>query len=171
MISNPHAGWCDFQLGAFEGHPSYITDVPIDLLQAFLDFHEKGSGSVWLDEEDRGGFSFVLNPYAMYVIEERDQVRFWDLTTLNPVAVELELIADISSRLPEWALFSSFSPELVTKKEIPDDQERAYVNQNIVLERQKQVVFLKNLIEKVKLYALTSQDYIENDIREDEENE
>lgn len=167
MISNPHAGWCDFQLGAFQGHPSYMTDVPFDLLQAFIDFHEKGSGSAWLDEENRGGFSFVLNPYAMYVIEERDQVRFWDLTQLDPIAVELELIADISSRLPEWALFSSISPELITEQEIPNDQERAYVNQNIVLERQKQIVELKNLIEKVKLYALSSRDYIKNNIRGD----
>lgn len=32
MISNPKNGWCNFKLGDFEGTPSYITDVPIDLL-------------------------------------------------------------------------------------------------------------------------------------------
>jgi len=32
VISNPKSGWCDFYLGDFEGHPSYLTDVPVDLL-------------------------------------------------------------------------------------------------------------------------------------------
>ena len=44
MISNPHAGWCDFKLGDFEGSPSYLTDVPVDLLNAFIEYHEKGTG-------------------------------------------------------------------------------------------------------------------------------
>lgn len=42
MISNPKHGWCNFKLRTFEGTPSYLTDVPIDLLTAFIDLNEKG---------------------------------------------------------------------------------------------------------------------------------
>ena len=35
MISDPKYGWCNFKLGDFKGTPSYLTDVPIDVLDAF----------------------------------------------------------------------------------------------------------------------------------------
>ena len=35
MISDPKHGWCNFKLRTFEGTPSYLTDVPVDLLEAF----------------------------------------------------------------------------------------------------------------------------------------
>ena len=43
MISNPKHGWCDFKIeddnnNVFFGIPSYITNVPVDLLQSFLDY-------------------------------------------------------------------------------------------------------------------------------------
>ena len=47
MISNPKHGWCNFMLSdekdnLFVGTPSYVTNVPVDLLQAFLDYKTKG---------------------------------------------------------------------------------------------------------------------------------
>ena len=41
MISNPAHGWCDFKVGDFVGHPSYVTDVPLDLLEALRDYKYK----------------------------------------------------------------------------------------------------------------------------------
>ena len=38
MISNPNLGWCEFHMGDFTGNPSYLTDVPIELLEAFLNY-------------------------------------------------------------------------------------------------------------------------------------
>ena len=56
MISNPKHGWCDFMLSdekdnLFVGTPSYVTNVPVDLLQAFLDYKTKGQGIAWFNEE------------------------------------------------------------------------------------------------------------------------
>ena len=36
MLSNPKAGWCELKIGNFKGTPSYLTDVPIDMLTAFI---------------------------------------------------------------------------------------------------------------------------------------
>lgn len=51
MINNPKNGWCDFDLGYFHGTPSYLTNVPIDLLSAFKDYLYSGTGICWFDEE------------------------------------------------------------------------------------------------------------------------
>ena len=59
MISNPRFGWCNFELGDFKGYPSYLTDVPVDLLDAFIDYHTKGYGVAVFDEE---GSYFKITP-------------------------------------------------------------------------------------------------------------
>ena len=64
MISNPKHGWCDFKLGNFEGAPSYLTDVPFELLQAFIDYHERGSSAIVFDEEGTE-FTLILTSYFM----------------------------------------------------------------------------------------------------------
>ena len=64
MISDPRYGWCRFNLGTFEGTPSYLTDVPVDLLDAFLDYHVKGCGTAWFDEEGTE-FTLVLTPQTV----------------------------------------------------------------------------------------------------------
>lgn len=78
MISNPKHGWCDFKIeDIFFGTPSYITNVPVDLLDAFVQYYEKGEGFTWLDEEGEGGFSLVLTPYTTYILEEREILKFY----------------------------------------------------------------------------------------------
>lgn len=76
MISNPKHGWCDFKIendnnNVFFGTPSYMTNVPVDLLQAFLDYKTNGQGMVWFDKE-RTEFTLVLNPYSMFIIDENE---------------------------------------------------------------------------------------------------
>lgn len=104
MISNPKCGWCNFKLGAFEGAPSYLTDVPIDLLDAFIDYHHKGMGMAWFDEEG-SWFTFVVTPYSLFVIEERDKQILHDLSEIKVEDLEKELISDIEDDLDAWANF------------------------------------------------------------------
>lgn len=105
MISNPKHGWCSFKLGEFEGTPSYLTDVPLDLLGAFIDLHTKGSGVAWFDEEGTE-FSLVLTPYSLFIIEERNEKPILhDFSEMNIKDLEKELIEDIESDLCGWANF------------------------------------------------------------------
>lgn len=108
MISNPKHGWCDFKIeddnnNVFFGTPSYTTNVPVDLLDAFVQYYEKGEGFAWLDEEEEGGFRFILTPYNTY-IEERETEIFHKISV--PVRkLAKELIEDIESDLDRWAKF------------------------------------------------------------------
>lgn len=111
MISNPKHGWCDFKIednnnNIFFGTPSYITNVPVDLLQAFLDYKTNGQGMVWFDEEGTE-FTLVLNPYSIYIIAENEDCegRLYDFSELNIDNLIKELIQDIESNLFEWSMF------------------------------------------------------------------
>ena len=104
MIKNNGHGWGTFKLGNFTGRISYIGDVPVDLLQAFIDWHDKGSGCAWIDEEG-SEFTLVLTPYSIYVIVERDCVELVDLSELKIEEIEKELIEDIESDLNGWHEF------------------------------------------------------------------
>ena len=105
MISEPKHGWSTFKLGDFEGTPSYLTDVPLDLLDAFLDYHYKGMGMAWFDEEGTE-FTLVINPYSLFVIAERDEnPTLYDFSELNVSDLEKELIEDIEKDLNGWSEF------------------------------------------------------------------
>lgn len=106
MISNPRHGWCNFKLRTFEGTPSYLTDVPVDLLDAFLDYHYKGMGMAWFDEEGTE-FTLVINPYSLYIIEEKGNPILHDFSEMKIENLEKELISDIENDLEGWVEFTT----------------------------------------------------------------
>lgn len=114
MISNPKHGWCDFKMeddnnNVFFGTPSYVTNVPVDLLQAFLDYKTKGQGMAWFDEAGTE-FTLVLNPYSMFIIEENEyyegcKSNLYDFSELSINNLIKELIQDIENDLDRWSMF------------------------------------------------------------------
>lgn len=117
MISNPNYGWCNFELGDFKGSPSYLTDVPIDLLDAFIDYHTKGYGVVVFDEEG-SCFTLVMSKYnwGIYIIEEKDYPKLHNLCDFDVEDLEEELINDIERDLNRWSEFiTNDTPEEITQ--------------------------------------------------------
>lgn len=104
MISNPKYGWCDFDLKTFHGTPSYLTDVPVDLLNAFIQYHTTGTGIAWFDEEGTE-FTLVITPYSLFVIEEKNKPILHDFSEINIDNLEKELIEDIEKDLIGWSEF------------------------------------------------------------------
>lgn len=106
MISKPKYGWCNFELGTFRGEPSYLTDVPVDLLDAFINYYNNGYGTVVFDEE---GSYFVLTitryNWGIYIIEEKDKSVLHDFSSMNVDNLAKELIADLEINLDCWAEF------------------------------------------------------------------
>ena len=115
MISNPKYGWCDFELGDFKGTPSYLTDVPMDLLDAFIDYYTRGYGAAFFDEEG-SEFTLLLMWYSIYIIEEKDDVKLHVFYDLNVSDLAKEVIADIETNLDGWCNSFMLHPHL--KKEI-----------------------------------------------------
>lgn len=101
MISNPKNGWCDFNLGDFHGTPSYLTNVPIDLLIAFKEYLYLGAGICWFDEEG-AEFTLVMTPYSLFIIEEKDKPVLHDFSDMNIKELALEVVTDVESNIDKW---------------------------------------------------------------------
>ena len=104
MITNPKYGCCNFELGNFKGTPSCLTDVPVDLLEAFIEYHTKGMGAAWFDEEG-AEFTLVITPYSLFIIEEKDKPVLHDFSEMQIDKLEKELIDDIEKDLDGWSEF------------------------------------------------------------------
>lgn len=104
MISNPKYGWCDFKIKDFKGVCSYLTDVPKDLLDAFISYFTHGTGIAWIDEEG-SEFTLVLNPYSFFIISERDKVNLINLSDVKDIDLAKELIADIEENIDSYSKF------------------------------------------------------------------
>lgn len=56
MIRDMGAGWAEIEIGNFHGYPSYIDDVPVILLNAFIEYYENGSLKLNLMKKERNLF-------------------------------------------------------------------------------------------------------------------
>ena len=131
MISNPKYGWCNFDLKVFHGTPSYLTDVPVDLLNAFIQYHTTGTGIAWFDEEGTE-FTLVITPYSLFVIEEKNKPVLHDFSEINIDNLEKELIEDIEKDLIGWS-------EFITS----DDREEVIMHRD---EIRNKIAMLKKII-------------------------
>lgn len=78
----------------------------------------------WFDEEGTE-FTLVINPYSMFVIEERDEnTILYDFSELNVSDLEEELIGDIESDMIGW---SEFIPD--------DDREEIIIHRDSIWQR------------------------------------
>lgn len=105
MISNPKDGWCNFHIGDFYGTPSYTTNVPLDLMQAFIDYGNFGEGVAWFNEKG-SSFTLVLSQDGVFVIHitKEAKTEFYEAT--EPVdALKKELVRDIKGHFDDWAKF------------------------------------------------------------------
>lgn len=138
MLSKPDAGWTDVTMELFSGRASYVTDVPIDFLDAFINLYETGNGIITCDEEG-SEFIIILSGYCYvtYVIADREELSLYRIETkIKDLANEL--IADISKHLDEWV------------KWLPNTDED--MNENDIKERRRlilsKIMKLKSLVEK-----------------------
>lgn len=110
MISNPSYGWCDFKLGTFEigifeATPSYLTNVPMDLLNCFIEYYRIGCSCTFFDCEG-SEFILVLNNYNTYIIFEDEcanSTLYLSYKRIKDLAKEL--IEDIKSNIEKWSLW------------------------------------------------------------------
>ena len=109
MISKPELnGWCQFGLGNFHGAPSFVTDVPVDLLDAFLQYHRTGFGMAWFDGEG-SEFALILTPYSILIVEKKEDSILYDFSDCKIAELERELIRDIEKNLYGWSIFTEGS--------------------------------------------------------------
>ena len=104
MLSKPCAGWTKVTIGDFEGRASYMTDVPMDCLIAFINALEYNIPASVLFDEEGSEFTLVTSVDGTYIISEREEPK---LFVINKGFLKLvrELINDIEDNLEDWVLW------------------------------------------------------------------
>ena len=139
MISNPKYGWCDFELGDFHGHPSYLTDVPVDLLGAFISYFENGTGTAFFDEEE-SEFTLILKHHAILIMEEKETLVCHEHSDLDAISLAKELIFDILRDRYTWCI--EFDLHIETDKDI-----------------ENKLQYIDSLVKKLKEYIDKNEEY------------
>ena len=107
--------------------------MPVDLLNAFIQYHTTGTGIAWFDEEGTE-FTLVITPYSLFVIEEKDKPVLHDFSEIKINNLEKELIEDIEKDLIGWS-------EFITS----DDREEVIMHRDKI---RNKIAMLKELTSK-----------------------
>ena len=141
MISNPKHGWCDIKIGEFQGTGSYLTAVPLDMVNAFIHYYEDGAGACFVNEEGTD-FTLVLSDFDAYIIINREKQELYNVS----VSIECP---------KEWA------KEFMTSEFDGDATSLSYQNGEInrrTLYLLKQVDTLRNIRERLRDYTSTQKE-------------
>lgn len=117
MLDAPKLGWSKIHIGAWSDRCSYLDDVPMKLLEAFVRcFRESEPQSVRFDAE---GYEYILvfDTYQTCVITSKDGN---ELTVLDVDyrTLAAKCITDIRRDLDAWAAFmySDANSEVLQKR-------------------------------------------------------
>lgn len=107
MFSTPEYGWTNVNLGNFFSRASYLTDIPLDLLNALISAYKYGTIPAVDFDAEGYGFTVVVSIYShkVYIIldeEESPELFAVDMTMKEFVE---EVNNDITTYLHEWTLF------------------------------------------------------------------
>ena len=101
MLSNPKCGWCNFELGEFKGSPSYLTDVPLDILEMCIDYKKKNASICCFDEEG-SDFVLIFANGEVFIIAAREDSMLYKFPETTPEALIKEIVLDIERDLELW---------------------------------------------------------------------
>lgn len=118
MFSKPKYGWTHVSIGDFDGSASYITDVPIDVLDAFIDFY-KLHKNICVDFDEEGStFVLVVVSYVdIFVISEREQVITYKID-MNVDELANEIISDFEKYIKDWENFTYGFEKLEVERKV-----------------------------------------------------
>lgn len=102
MLDKPCCGWANIIIGKTCITASYLTDVPFDLLDGFIDcMVNYKTVAINFDEEGSSGY-LVLNGVVAYVFTVRENVEA-ENEQFYVDDLAKELIEDIQANIDDWA--------------------------------------------------------------------
>lgn len=108
MFSKPKCGWSKFSVNEYSAPVSYVTDVPIDVLDLLITYKTNYCGSMRFDCE---GYEFIiiLTPYNIYIIEEKDESTLIQVDSISSNEFVKIALKDIKDYKDDWVVFLSDS--------------------------------------------------------------
>ena len=94
--------WCDFNLGDFEGRPSYIRFLPLDIIDAWKEYQDSQHCIIEFDCE-MWQFCLVIWEHNLIVINNKWGKNNCIFLDFNAEEVLNELVNEIVDNLDLWA--------------------------------------------------------------------
>lgn len=114
MLGKPHGGWTEIKIGDFIGYESYLTDIPVDCLNACIYALSNNSPlSFFVDEE---GSEFIVTSYynGTYIIkryEDSDEGEEFLSSSFNFRDLAIEILYDIEKYYDDWVKWLHYDEE------------------------------------------------------------
>jgi len=103
MIGTPFAGWTKITVGEYSISASYLTDVPFQLLDAFIKVFIHGEEPIAVKFDLEGSYAYLLlNHFDSYLIISRDNV-YVTQEIIETKQLAKELLLEIRKDIDEWA--------------------------------------------------------------------
>ncbi|MEG1564711.1 MAG: hypothetical protein RR365_13440 [Bacteroides sp.] len=112
MLIEPKYGWVTVSIGNWMDRASYLTDVPIDALDAFISSYNRWQPATIKFDAEGWEYIVVIDDYETYIIDYFHDGNLYDKPVLTTVKIskgELakELVNDIQSHFDEWVNWCS----------------------------------------------------------------
>lgn len=102
MFKVDGCGWAHINIGTYKERMSYLTDVPTELLNAAINFIDKGNAqAIDFDCEGRS-FTLVFGNDGVYIIDKKGmkpRVRTMNVDVLDLI---LGIFKDVNGHINEW---------------------------------------------------------------------
>ena len=108
MLDKPEFGWVGIDIGDCHIGASYLTDVPFDLLDGFIDcMVNHKTVAIDFDEEGSSGY-LVLSGNVAYVFTVREDIKA-ENEQFYVGDLARELVKDIQDNIYGWASWQTFN--------------------------------------------------------------
>lgn len=102
ILTNIKYGWCDFNLGDYYGRPSYISNLPMQILNAYEEYVKYNHCIIEFDEE-LTQFCLVLWENIVVIVDNRNDKVQSVYINKSPREVLNKLVNEIINDTRTWA--------------------------------------------------------------------
>ena len=106
ILTNIAHGWCDFNLGDFEGRPSYIRFLPLDIINGYEEYCKSQHCIIEFDCE-MWQFCLVIWENNVIILDNKYNKINTNIININEEELLTELIKEIISDVDIWAKWIS----------------------------------------------------------------
>lgn len=106
MLINPKHGWVTICIDNWSDRASYLTDVPLDCLDAMIYALTNKCDFIVSFDAEGWTYKIISDCYRTFIIEEQNKPKLITIENVDINMLAKELYNDISKDLDEWSNWS-----------------------------------------------------------------
>lgn len=133
MLINPDAGWVQIKIGEFEDRASYLTDVPIDILEGLIKLYTEHEPVAIRFDAEGWDYIVIIDHYQTYIIDytyrtddeylnSEDEKQILTIVEICKDNLAKEFVLDIERDYDKWVHWMYYDEKdiIAERKELLD---------------------------------------------------